>query len=82
MSNIWKGHTRVFRLIILYEFKLSYRATEGIRNINIAFGERMTRYWFEKFINHDNLTCDQTYYVIDDAELIDITEAYQTLQTV
>ncbi|EYC34339.1 hypothetical protein Y032_0001g368 [Ancylostoma ceylanicum] len=49
---------RDFRVIMLYEFKLSHSAAEAARNIALAFGtdspsERTVRRWFAKFSSGD-----------------------------
>ncbi|EYB95176.1 hypothetical protein Y032_0163g3505 [Ancylostoma ceylanicum] len=49
---------RDFRVIMLYEFKLSHSAAEATRNIALAFGmdspsERTVRCWFAKFCSGD-----------------------------
>ncbi|XP_017762745.1 PREDICTED: outer dense fiber protein 3-like [Eufriesea mexicana] len=52
------------RVIFLYEFKLSTKATETARKINDAFGpgtvhERIVRLWFKKFRSGDKGLKDQ-----------------------
>ncbi|EYC37512.1 hypothetical protein Y032_0784g2339 [Ancylostoma ceylanicum] len=49
---------RDFRVIMLYEFKLSHSAAEAARNIALVFGtdsasERAVRCWFAKFSSGD-----------------------------
>ncbi|EYC22951.1 hypothetical protein Y032_0016g3034 [Ancylostoma ceylanicum] len=49
---------RDFRVIMLYEFKLSHSAAEAARNMALAFGtdsasERTVRCWFAKFSSGD-----------------------------
>ena len=52
------------RAIYLYEFKLSHRAAEASRNINLAFGEGTTtegivQRWFKRFSKGDQTLEDK-----------------------
>lgn len=63
---MFKGNmeNKQIRAIYLYEFKLSHRAAEANRNINLAFGEgttteRTVQRWFKRFSKGDQTLEDK-----------------------